>query len=77
MKLETKHWAVIAAMLIAVGTQIGGMEHGWHDALSPGFVSGLLIQVGTTLAALFVGAPQKPYDEGKSIDRRNQPKDGV
>lgn len=76
MKLETKHWAVIAAMLIAVGTQIGGMEHGWRDALSPGFVSGLLIQIGTTLAALFVGAPQKPYDEGTSIDRRNQPKDG-
>lgn len=76
MKFETKHWAVIAGMLIAVGTQIGGLEHGWHDALSPGFIGGLAIQLGTVLTAIYVGAPQKPYTEGKSIDRRNQPKDG-
>jgi hypothetical protein len=65
--LETKHWVIIGAMLVAIGTQLGGLEHGWVDAKSPAFISGLLIQIGTTIAALFVGAPQKPYD---GVDRR-------
>ena len=58
---QTKHYAVLAAMLVALGTQLGGLEHGWTDATSPAFVGGLLMQIGTTLAALFVGAPHKPY----------------
>lgn len=58
MNLETKHYAILAAMLVAIGTQVSGMQHGWHDAISPGFVGGLLIQIGTTVAAIFVGAPR-------------------
>lgn len=67
--LETKHWAIVAAMLVAIGTQIGGLEHGWRDALAPGFIGGLIVQIGTTVAAIFVGAPQKPWD---GTDRRGQ-----
>lgn len=73
MNFQTKHWIIVAALLVAIGTQIGGMEHGWHDAMAPGFVGGLLIQIGTTLAALFVGAPQKPYDGSTMPDRRQDP----
>ena len=62
LNFQPKHFAILAALLVAIGTQVGGMEHGWHDALTPAFIGGLCIQVGTTLAALFVGAPQKPYD---------------
>lgn len=57
MKLETKHIAVFAALLISVGTQISGLEHGWHDAMTPQFVGGLVMGVGTTIAAVFVGSP--------------------
>lgn len=64
---ETKHWIVIGAMFVALGTQLGSLEHGWADATSPAFIGGLIIQVGTTIAALFVGAPTKPYD---GVDRR-------
>lgn len=66
-KIEPKHMAVMAAMLIALGTQLAGLEHGWADAATPTFVGGLIIQVGTTLAAIFVGAPVKPYD---GVNRR-------
>lgn len=72
-QLETKHLAVIAAMLIAFGTQLGGLEHGWHDALTPQFVSGTLISIGTTLAALFVGAPRGPWN---GDERRKEDPDG-
>lgn len=67
INLEPKHWAVIAAMLAALGTQLGGMQHGWHDALTPSFVSGILIQIGTTIGAIFVGAPRKEWD---GVNRR-------
>ena len=62
MNLQPKHYAVLAAMFVAFGTQLGGLEHGWTDATSPAFIGGLLMQIGTTLAALFVGAPHKPWD---------------
>jgi hypothetical protein len=57
--LTTKHYVVLAAMLVAIGTQITGMEHGWLDAATPSFIGGLLIQIGTTVAAIYVGAPEK------------------
>lgn len=56
--LEAKHWAIFGAMLVAVGTQLSGTEHGWLDVKTPQFVGGLIIQVGTTIAAVFVGAPK-------------------
>lgn len=71
MNLQTKHYVVFAAMLVALGTQLGGLEHGWADAATPSFIGGLLMQIGTTIAALFVGAPQKVYVPGESKDRRD------
>ena len=59
--LTGKHYAILAAMLVALGTQLGGLEHGWHDAMTPAFIGGVLMQIGTMLAALFVGAPQTPW----------------
>lgn len=71
MNLTTKHYVVLGAMLIAIGTQLSGLEHGWTDATAPAFIGGLLMQIGTTIGALFVGAPQKPYEPGTSVDRRD------
>lgn len=58
-QLETKHWAIVGALLVAIGTQLGGLEHGWHDAATPAFIGGVVVQIGTTIAAIFVGAPAK------------------
>lgn len=62
MQFETKHWIVIGAMLVAIGTQVGGLEHGWRDATTPGFIGGLIVQIGATVGAIFVGAPIKPWN---------------
>ena len=56
--METKHWAIVGAMFIAIGTQLAGLDHGWRDACTPAFIGGLMIQIGTTVAALFVGPPK-------------------
>lgn len=56
MKFETKHWVVIAGMITSVAAQLAA-AHSWADTLTTTFVAGLLIQVGTTITAIFVGAP--------------------
>jgi hypothetical protein len=70
-KLQTKHWAVIGAQLIAVGAQLAGLAHGWHDALTPAFIGGLIGQLGVTVTAIFVGAPRDPDERGRATDRRS------
>ena len=57
MKWKTSHSMIISALLIALGTQLSGLEHGISDALTPAFIGGLLIQIGTTVGALLVGSP--------------------
>lgn len=65
----TKHFAILAALLVAVGTQLGGLQHGWADAVTPGFVGGLILQIGTTLAALFTDAPRDPEAKSRASDK--------
>jgi hypothetical protein len=55
--LQTKHYVVIAAFLVSLGPQLGGLQHGWHDALTPTFIGGLVAQVGAIIAAVIVGSP--------------------
>lgn len=57
MKLEAKHWAVIAGLITGCATQLLSAQHGWSDIATPGFVAGLLIQVASAITAIFVGAP--------------------
>jgi hypothetical protein len=57
MNLEKKHWLIIAGLVSGAGTQLASAQHGWADTLTPGFVAGLLIQFGSAIAAIFVGAP--------------------
>jgi hypothetical protein len=68
MNFEPKHWALIGAMLVALGTQLAGVKHGWADVADPIFIGGVFLQIGTTITALYVGAPKKPYD---GVDRRS------
>ena len=67
--LRGKHWAIVCTMLAAIGTQLAGMDHGWHDAQTPTFIGGVILSVATTLGALFTDAPHKPYD---GVDRRTK-----
>ncbi len=62
VKLETKHWAVIALLVGGVATQLASTQHGWADVLTPGFVAGLLMQVASAITAIFVGAPGASAD---------------
>lgn len=57
MKLEPKHYLVIAGILTGVATQLVTAQHGWSDVATPGFVAGLLIQIASAITAIFVGAP--------------------
>lgn len=56
MNFQAKHWAVMGALLASLATQLGGV-HNWQETLTPGFVSGLIGMIATTLTALFVGRP--------------------
>ncbi len=61
--LEPKHWALIAAYLVSLGTVIGGFDH-WGDLGKPQVVSGLVMQFATMLGAIFAGAPPNPNLNG-------------
>jgi hypothetical protein len=57
MKLEPKHYAILAGLLTGVATQLLTAQHGWADTLTPGFVAGIVMQLGAAFTAIFVGAP--------------------
>lgn len=57
--MKGKHFAVIAAALGALAMQIGGL-HDWHQALTPGFVSGAVMAVTTAVGGMFVAPPNQP-----------------
>ena len=56
--MNGKHWTVIAAALSALALQIGGL-HNWHDALTPAFVSGAVLAIGTAISGMFVQPPNQ------------------
>ena len=57
VNLQTKHYAVVAAFLVSLRPQLGGLPNGWRDALTPTFIGGLFAQMGTIIAAVVVGSP--------------------
>lgn len=63
IRWSSKHTAVLAALVVTVGTQIATLG-GWSEAVTTKFVGALLLQIGTTIGALFVGSP---------TERRRQP----
>ncbi len=57
MKLEPKHYAILAGLITGLATQLVTAQHGWADVLTPGCVAGMLIQLASAMTAIFVGAP--------------------
>lgn len=47
-----KHWLAIGLFVVGVGTSISSLND-WHEATTPLFISGLLVQLGGKLVALF------------------------
>jgi hypothetical protein len=57
MNLGPKHWAIIAGLITGVIAQLLTVQHSCSGIVTPGLAAGLLIQIASTLAAIFVGAP--------------------
>lgn len=57
--MNIKYWMLLAGMLVALGAQITGLEHGWHDAVTPMFIGGILGQFGVLVASVFVDPPER------------------
>lgn len=72
MKLEGKHWMIIALLIGGVATELGTAQHGWADVLTPGFVAGLLMLVASAITAIFVGAPGASDDLAKANQRADR-----
>lgn len=67
--MEMKHVAIFASFLIALSASLVGLKDGWHEALTPAFVGGMIGQIGTILLALYTDAPKGKPPMG-SIDPR-------
>lgn len=57
MRLEPKHYLILAGLLTGLALQLGTAQHGWSDVLTPGFLGGVVMQLASALTAIFVGAP--------------------
>lgn len=55
--MRGKHFALLGAFLVALGAQLAGLEHGWRDAVTPGFVGGALGQLGLLVTAMYAERP--------------------
>lgn len=56
--MQVAHWVAIGMFCTSLATQIGGLQHGWHDAVTPTFVSGLVMNIGSIAIALGTGKIQ-------------------
>jgi len=56
--VETKHIALLGVYLVFLGGQIASLTHGWHDALTPGFIGSALGQLGVFILTIYVGPPK-------------------
>ena len=52
MNIKSSHRFIIAGQLMTFAALIGGLEHGWHDALTPMFVAAVIMQLATLISAL-------------------------
>ena len=65
--LQGKHYGVLCAFLMALAVQIGGLAD-LHDALTPTFISGVLMQLASVIGALYVDAPVSSTNPGSIKD---------
>lgn len=71
LNLKPQHWRIITAFIASLAAMIGGLAHGWHDALTTTFVAGVLLQVTAMIDALTAGSavsrdPNRTYSERRA-----------
>lgn len=66
--LTTKHYVVIGGAIVALGMQLSGLQHGFHDALTPTFIGGLLVQIGKDFLNFYIDAPRDPEAHTRASD---------
>lgn len=81
MQIQPTHWVVIAGQLATFATMIGGLQHGWHDATTPTFVSAVIMQVATLIIALsgdpIQGRTVLTPEEREAVRAKQNPSPGV
>lgn len=53
--MQAGHYVALGMFLTSLATQIGGLQHGWHDAATPTFVSGIVMNIGSIIVAAASG----------------------
>jgi hypothetical protein len=48
---------LLVGFLGVAGVQIGTLEHGWREAMTPQFIGGFLAQLAIVLRAMFTEKP--------------------
>lgn len=74
MRLEAKHWALIAGFLAATAAMLAGLDH-WADAMKPAVIGGLLGQLAALIGSIFTGAPSSGFTPMNHPARRRQDAD--
>ena len=62
----------LALFISGLAAQLGGMQHGWVDALTPMFVAGMMVQLSGFILSVWGGIETKPY---RNIDKRTRSSD--
>lgn len=55
--MSREHWLLLVGFLGVAGVQIGTLEHGWREAMTPQFIGGFLAQLAIVLRAMFTEKP--------------------
>jgi len=58
-KWEAVHWTILTAFLTGVGSQLSALPD-WHDAMTPLFLGGVIVQIASLLVALKTRATGTP-----------------
>lgn len=57
MKLSSQHWIILSGCLAGIGAMMGAVAS-WDAVLSPQFVGGAFVVVGTNIAAIYAPRPR-------------------
>jgi hypothetical protein len=67
MKVSIVHWLALGMFLTGMATQVSSLPS-WHDATSPVFISGVIMNLGSIIVAAASGKlfPTGVVDESKT-----------
>jgi len=51
---DSAHWTALALVLAGIGAMVVNMKD-WHEALTPAFVGGVVVQMAGVLRAIYSG----------------------